>query len=315
MKQEAHTAGYSEGPALKAPKKEGKTKRFAAALSLISNAFIMTGMILVGIFTGSMGVLSEGLHTGIDVISSCIAYFAVRKSSQPADKSHPFGHGKFEDASGFAEAVLIVAVAAFLIQEAVANLIYGTETLSYGLLFIAMIAAGATALIKFAVSFYQMRVAKRTDSIALESDAWHLRLDCLSSAGVFAGLLLIQITHLTWIDSVLAIIIAVCILPEAFLIIKKAFVDLMDGSLGKADTAEIEEIVARRSGDTVSCRVAKTRRAGPDKYAEISLVLPQNMPLSEAHVIASGIKTEIADKIPRISVTVCFEPQTEDAKQ
>ncbi|HJJ33131.1 MAG TPA: cation diffusion facilitator family transporter [Methanocorpusculum sp.] len=287
--------------------KEGKAKRLAASLSLISNAFIMTGMILVGIFTGSIGVLFEGLHTGIDVMSSCVAYFAVRKSSQPPDKTHPFGHGKFEDASGFIEAVLIVIVAALLIREAISNLITGTETLSYQLLFIAIIAAGASALIKFSVSFYMMMVAKRTDSIALESDAWHLRLDCLSSAGVFAGLLLIQLTHQAWIDSVLAIIIGVGILPEAFILIKKAFKDLMDASLGKADVAAIEEIAARHGGEGISCRVVKTRKAGPDKYAEIRLVSVKDMPLSETCRISSLIESEIHEKIPRIFVTISFD--------
>ena len=288
--------------------KEKKTKRKAAALSLISNACLMAGMVIVGTVTGSVGVISEGLHTGMDVFSSCIAYFSVRKSSQPPDKSHPFGHGKFEDASGIFEAVLIIVIALFLVWEAVSNMLEGNENLSFELLYVGMIMTGITAVVKLIVSLRLMTVSKRTDSVALESDAWHLRLDCLSSVGVLAGLILIQFTHLAWIDSVIAIIVAICILPEAILIIKKAFTDLMDGSLNKADIALIEEIISRRRDEYMSYESLKTRKAGPDKYAEFTLIVPQEMPLTKARLLADSLEMEIKAEIPRISVTVCIRP-------
>ena len=171
-----------------------------------------------------------------------------------------------------------------------------------------MIVMGVSALMNFFVSQHLMHVAKKTDSIALESDAWHLRTDVLTSAGVFAGLLIIQITNLFWIDSLIAIIVALFILKEAYSLIRRSFADLMDESLSEEEVAKIEEIIARHEAEYTNYHGLKTRKAGPDKFAEFHLMMPRTILLTDAHDLESHIRAEIESEIPRITLIVHMDP-------
>ena len=287
---------------------DSQKKKNAARLSICSNAFLTVSKIITGLLTGSVSIISEGIHSGMDLLASFIAYFSVKKSALPPDADHAFGHGKYEDASGLIEALLIVLAAGIIIWEAVSKLIHGGEAVSLDLLFIGMVVMGVSALMNFFVSQYLMRVAKATDSIALESDAWHLRTDVLTSAGVFAGLLIIQITHLTWIDSVIAVVVALFILKEAYSLIRRSFADLMDESLADEEIAKIEEIIARHESEYTNFHGLKTRKAGPDKFAEFHLMMPHETSLTEAHDMVAHIREEIESEIARITVIVHLDP-------
>ncbi len=287
---------------------DSRKKKNAARLSIYSNAFLTVSKIVTGTLTGSVGIISEGIHSGMDLLASFIAYISVKKSAVPPDKDHAFGHGKYEDASGLIEALLIVLAAGIIIWEAVSKLIRGGEEVSVDLLFIGMIVMGVSALMNFFVSQHLMHVAKETDSIALESDAWHLRTDVLTSAGVFAGLLIIQITHLTWIDSVIAILVAFFILREAYSLIRRSFGNLMDESLSAEEVSKIEEIIARHEAEYTNYHGLKTRKAGPDKFAEFHLMMPRTILLTKAHDLELHIREEIESEIPRITLIVHMDP-------
>ena len=283
-------------------------KKNAARLSICSNTFLTVSKIVTGGLTGSVSIISEGIHSGMDLLASFIAYFSVKKSALPPDADHAFGHGKYEDASGLIEALLIVLAAGIIIWEAISKLIHGGDAVSVDLLFIGMIVMGISALMNFFVSQHLMHVAKKTDSIALESDAWHLRTDVLTSAGVFAGLLIIQITNLFWIDSLIAIIVALFILKEAYSLIRRSFADLMDESLSEEEVAKIEEIIARHEAEYTNYHGLKTRKAGPDKFAEFHLMMPRTILLTDAHDLESHIRAEIESEIPRITLIVHMDP-------
>ena len=289
-------------------KTDSQKKKNVARLSICSNAFLTVSKIITGLLTGSVSIISEGIHSGMDLIASFIAYVSVKKSAIPPDADHAFGHGKYEDASGLIEALLIVLAAGIIIWEAIIKLIHGGDTMSVDLLYIGMIVMGISAVMNFIVSQNLMRVAKETDSIALESDAWHLRTDVLTSAGVFAGLLIIQITHLTWIDSVIAIIVALLILKEAYSLIRRSFADLMDESLDADEIAKIEEIIARHEAEYTNYHGLKTRKAGPDKFAEFHLMMPQDTSLTDAHDMVAHIREEIESEIARITIIVHLDP-------
>jgi len=287
---------------------ENQRKKNVARLSICSNAFLTIAKIVTGILTGSVSIISEGIHSGMDLLASFIAYFSVKKSAVPPDADHAFGHGKYEDASGLIEALLIVLAAGIIIWEAISKLIRGGEEVSVDLLYIGMIVMGLSALMNFIVSQNLMRVAKQTDSIALESDAWHLRTDVLTSAGVFAGLLIIQITHLTWIDSVIAVVVALFILREAYTLIRRSFGNLMDESLSAEDIAKIEEIIARHEAEYTNYHGLKTRKAGPDKFAEFHLMMPRKTAFITAHDMVTHIREEISSEIPRITILIHLDP-------
>jgi len=244
----------------------------------------------------------------MDLIASCIAYFSVRRSAMPPDTDHAFGHGKYEDASGLIEALLIVLAAGIIIWEAVNKLIHGGDTLSEELLFIGMIVMGVSACMNFFVSQKLMKVAKETDSIALESDAWHLRTDVFTSAGVLAGLILIQITGLTFLDSVIAILVALLILREAYSLIRRSFGDLMDQSLDEKEVGKIEEIICRHQDAYTNYHSLKTRKAGPEKFIEFHLMMPHATPLSKAHAVLQEVEDELKAEIPRVTVIVHLDP-------
>ena len=287
---------------------ENRDKQKVARLSIISNAVLTTSKIITGICTGSVSIISEGVHSGIDLFASLVAFFSVKKSSLPPDRDHAFGHGKYEDASGMLEAILILAAAGVIIWEAVSKLISGESEISYDVLYIGLIVMGVSALMNFIVSQCLMKVAKRTHSIALESDAWHLRTDVLTSAGVFLGIVVIQITQISFLDSIIAIAVALIIVRSAWHLIRKSFSDLMDESLDDKELDIIEGIIERHRNDYTNYHGLKTRRAGPDCFAEFHLMMPAKLPLDEAHHLAKHIEDEMTAEIPHLSVIIHIDP-------
>lgn len=283
-------------------------KQNVARLSVFSNLFLTVAKILTGISIGSVSIISEGIHSGMDLLASCIAYFSVKKSAEPPDADHAFGHGKYEDASGLIETLLIVLAAGIIIWETCHKLVSGGELVSLDLLYAGMIVMGISAVMNFVVSQRLMKVAKETESIALESDAWHLRTDVLTSAGVFAGLVLIQVTHLVFLDSVIAIVVALLILREAYSLIRRSFADLMDESLDEYEVILIEDIICRHANAFTNFHSLKTRRSGPNRFVEFHLMMPHATPLDAAHAVLKEIETDIVARMPRTSVIVHLDP-------
>src|SRR5208283_1039374 len=150
------------------------------------------------------------------LLAAVIAFFSVKKSAEPPDAGHSFGHGKFEDVSGLVEALLIFGAAIIIIAEALLRLLGGpVQEFSPGLLFFGIAVMGISVLANWYVSSRLMKVAKETESIALESDAWHLRTDIYTSLGVFAALILLHITPYNILDPLIAIGISIVILYAA----------------------------------------------------------------------------------------------------
>lgn len=285
-----------------------KQKKRAALLSIGSNVILTSSKIAAGVITGSVSIISEGIHSGMDLLASMIAYFSIRISSMPPDNKHSFGHGKFEDASGIIEAMLIVAAAGIIIWEAVRKLITGNIAQNNDMLFIGMIVMAVSALMNLFVSMRLIKVARATGSIALESDGMHLGSDVLTSAGVLAGLAVIQVTHLTFLDSVIAVIVALIILKKAYSLIRRAFGDLMDESLSEEEVEKITEIIERHENEYINFHHLKTRKAGPDKFAEFHLVIPYYRNVIESHDFVTHIEDEIKSEIQNITIIVHMEP-------
>lgn len=216
-------------------------KKLAAGLSITSNALIIILKFIAGVISGSISIISEAIHSFSDFLASILTFFAVMRSSEPADKEHPFGHGKYEDMSGFIEGGLIIAAAFYIIYEAIKKLFFINSfevdtTLGIGVMLFAVVA-------NILVSSYLFYVAKKSNSISLFADGEHLRTDVYSSLGVMAGLVLIKITGIHILDPVVAILVALFILKAGFSISKETLYNLLDGSLPAKDLNEIEEII------------------------------------------------------------------------
>lgn len=278
--------------------------RGAAAVSIVSNTLLVSAKIVVGIMTGSVSVLSEAVHSGMDLLASLIAFFSVSVSARPADDEHRYGHGKIENVSGVAEAALILVAAALIVVEA-AKRLRGGEVEQLGL---GMSAMGLSVVLNLAVSRMLFTTAKRHDSIALEADAHHLSTDVYTSLGVFVGLLLVRLTGLHILDPLAAMGVAALIAWVGFDVLRRSFVDLLDVRLPTEEETRIRAIIDEHGGHFVEYHHMRTRKSGPDKYLDLHLVLCKRDSIQRAHDICDHIEKDIQARIPRIHVTTHLEP-------
>ena len=209
-----------------------------ARLSVLSNTILIVMKLAAGIISGSVSIISEAIHSSMDLVAAIIAYFSVRVSDTPPDSRHPYGHGKIENISGVIEALLIFIAAAWIIFEAVKKLLGGEIQLeSIGLGSLVMI---ISAIINSFVSFRLYKVARQTHSVALEADALHLKTDVYTSLGVAAGLGLIIITVIKWFDPAVAVIVALFIIGESYQMMRRAFTPLLDAAWATDEIQNLE---------------------------------------------------------------------------
>lgn len=287
-----------------------REKTSIARLSIISNTALVVLKLAVGIMIGSVSVISEAIHSGIDLVAAVIAYFSVRQSSQPPDKEHAFGHGKIENVSGAVEAVLIFIAAGLIIWEAYNKLIHGVEIEDVSLGILVML---ISVVANYYVSEKLLKTARKTDSIALEADGWHLRTDVLTSLGIFGGLVAIKLTGIAVLDPILAILVALFILKAAFELTVKSVKDLLDIRLSREEEDEIRRIISNYAGSYVEFHDLRTRKSGSDRFVDLHLVVHKKLSVEEAHGLSDRIESSIKERFPRTSVITHIEPCQETA--
>ncbi len=284
-----------------------KTK--AANLSIISNGLIILFKLIAGIITGSMCIISEAIHSLSDFLASVLTLFAVKRSSEPADKDHPFGHGKYEDISGFFEGVLILLASFYIIWESCKKIItHGTLEFNSTPGIVVMLIAIAANLL---VSSYLFAVAKKNDSVALKADAQHLSTDVYSSLGVLIGLILIKITGITLLDPLIAILVALIILKTGISIIKETLNDLLDRTLPDDDIKIIENII-NDCKNIYGFKNLKSRKSGSTRDIDITLLCEESMPIKECHEICDILEAKIQKVLPNTLITIHCEPYQQD---
>ncbi|WP_459478660.1 cation diffusion facilitator family transporter [Clostridium saccharoperbutylacetonicum] len=279
-----------------------KTK--VARLSLLSNSTLIILKLIVGLATGSVSIISEAIHSTMDLLAAIIAFFSVKISDKPADDVHPYGHGKIENVSGVIEALLILVASIWIIIEAVSKLIEPGEVESIGLGFIVMFISSA---INFVVSKKLYAVAKQEDSIALEADALHLKADVYTSLGVGIGLFLIWITKLNFLDPIVAILVAVFILKEAVELLISAFNPLLDVQLSNDEINIIKNNINKYSTTYCNYHDFKTRKSGRVRYIELHLVFPENMKIKDAHDVCDEIENDIKKSLDHSEIMIHLE--------
>jgi cation diffusion facilitator family transporter len=289
-----------------------KRKTNAAALSVGSNSLLIILKVAVGVSIGSVAVLSEAVHSAVDLIAAGIAFFAVRASSRGADEDHPYGHGKFENVSGTIEALLIFAAAIWIIYEAIQKLIHPQQIDMLGWGVAVML---VSALVNTFVSKRLFKVAAETDSLALRADAWHLRTDVYTSAGVMVGLLVIWLIgrfwpglNVGWLDPVVAIIVALMIMKAAYDLTRESARDLLDVSLPDEDVDWIASFVTETWPAVLSFHHLQTRKAGPTRFVDFHVVVDSGMSVADSHALADEIVVTIKERMPGSRVHIHVEP-------
>ncbi len=287
-------------------------KSRAALLSVASNSALVAGKLVIGLMIGSVAVVSEAIHSALDLTAALIALFAVRTSHKPADREHPFGHGKIENISGTIEALLIFGAAVWIIYEAVQKLLHpeAVESIEWGALVMAVSSA-----VNIGVSQYLFSVARETESVALAGDAWHLRTDVYTSAGVMLGLLLIPVGerflpayNWHWLDPAAAIVVALLIARAAWRLTRDAAADLLDVSLPPTERQWLREYICRPRPAVHGYHDLRTRRSGEVRFIEFHLIVHGDMTVDESHYMTDVMTLEINTQFPNAIVTIHVEP-------
>ena len=286
-----------------------------ALLSICSNTLLIIFKVAAGILSGSVSIISEAIHSGMDLVASIVAFLSVRGSAKPADKEHPYGHGKIENISGVVEGVLIFIAAGMIILEAGKKLF---EPVEIEEAFVAIAVMLAAAVVNFFVSKILYKVAKEEDSMALEADALHLKTDVYTSLGVGFGILLIKITGFIMLDSLVAILVALLIIKEAWELCKNALEHLIDVRLTDEEEKDIDEIIKKviKIYETrlIDYHKLKTRKAGNKRHIDFHITLNPELTVKEAHDIVGCLKKEINAKFTNSRVNVHIDPDKNQAE-
>ncbi len=281
-------------------------KSRAAVLSITSNSVLIVLKLVVGIMMQSVSVISEAVHSGLDLVAAIIAWFSVRESGKPADDEHRFGHGKIENVAGTIEAVLIFGAALYIIWEAVHKLRSGVvqvESLGLGALVMLV-----SAVANYLVSRYLLGVAVRTDSVALEADAMHLRTDVYTSVGVLGGLAAIKLTGIAMLDPIIAIVVALMIIKAAWDLTKTAFFHILDVKLPDDEEALIHDVMDNYRGRFIEYHKLRTRKSGHIRHIDMHLVVPKRMTVEAGHTLSHHITADIGKRLAHSHILVHIEP-------
>lgn len=280
-------------------------KTVAASLTIVSNCALIAAKVVIAALSGSVSILSEAIHSGIDLLASLITFTALRLSANPACESYPFGYGKIENISALFEGLLLFAASWSILREAFVKVIYPPETgdtvLSIAVMFF-------SAVINACLTKYLDRVATKEASIALAADASHLRADAYTSLGVGIGILIMQITGWQAIDSIAAILVAMLIAKEAWQLVKSALPLLLDAALPPEDRVRIQTVLERFRDRIVDYHEIKTRQSGSNNYIDLHITMDQNLTVRESHALGEYIESELKLAIKNATVTIHIDP-------
>jgi cation diffusion facilitator family transporter len=287
-------------------------KEHVALLSVISNSFLVIFKLIVGTLIGSVSVISEAIHSGMDLVASLIALISVKTSHVPADDRHPFGHGKVESISGLVEALLIFAAAFWIILEAIKK--FGnSHTMEFAGWGVAIMLV--SAVMNMIVSHRLFKIGKEADSLALQADAWHLRTDVYTSAGVMVSLSVIWLSHkffpepnIHWLDPIAALFVAVLILRAAYDLTAQSVRDLMDSQLPEEDEKWIRDVIISYHPTIHGFHQLRTRKAGNQRFIEFHIKVDPQMTVISSHDITRILKQHLREKFPNSSITIHIEP-------
>lgn len=290
---------------------ETREKRRVTAVSIVGAVAITTIKLLAGLMTGSLGILSEAAHSGLDFVAAAITFFSVRVSDRPADADHPFGHQKFENFSAFVETGLLLVTCVWIVWEAIHRLLYNqVEIRPSGWAFAVMFGSIA---VDYSRSRALMRVARKYESQAIEADALHFSTDIWSSLVVILGLALVWagrhygIPALRMADPLAAIGVSAIV---AFISLQlgrrtlDALLDAAPAGLQGTLEARVHEVEQVLGVDRL-----RVRRAGNRYFVDTIIAVPRSLPLEHVDAIADRVQDKIREVLPRADVMIHTEPR------
>jgi cation diffusion facilitator family transporter len=286
------------------------SKPAAAAVSIASNATLIALKLAAAAITGSVAILSEALHSSIDLIASVIAFVSVRRAGEPADQEHPYGHERLESFGASIEGMLILVGAGLIVYESVHRLTTGAAVDQLG---IGIAVIGFSALANVGVSRFLSVQSRRHSSPALAADAAHLRTDALSSFGVLLGLALVAITGADAIDAAVAITVALFIVVSGIRILRRSASALVDEAPPPEVMDRIEAAIARGRADVpeiVGYHKLRARTTGRRRYIDLHVQFRSGTTLERAHELAHELRDAIESDLGNAEVLIHVEPES-----
>lgn len=274
-------------------------------LALMATALLSFAKLVVAAATGSIGVLSEAIHSGLDLLSSLVTFFTVRASARPADWDHPFGHGKLESLSALLEAFLLLVAAGYIVYESVDRWKYELPVMHLDW---ALAVTGVSVVLNLFVYFQNRSVGREEESIAIETNAYHFLTDVFSSLAVFVGLALIYFTGWQRLDPIMALLISVYILWVAVSQMKKSIAELSDTTLPAEEISKIQRIIKHHQKYFLNFHDLRTRKAGYVRHADFHLTVCQEQKVKMAHQVCDEIEEELMGAFKEVSVNIHVEP-------
>ncbi|HEY5673265.1 MAG TPA: cation diffusion facilitator family transporter [Malonomonas sp.] len=277
----------------------------AASVSICGALGLAIAKLIIAITSGSMAVMASAVDSLLDILMSGVNFMALRQAEQPPDQCHPFGHGKYETLATLFQALVITGSGGWIIYESTQRLIEGQrlEGLDQGIGILAL-----SAVVSWFIASHLSKVARQTDSSALEADSLHFRMDIYSNIGLMLGLLLVRWLHIDWLDSALSILVASYILHEALQLIKRSLTDMLDHQLPDEIQQQVHELISSHEGPLAGYHGLRTRRAGSLKIMDFHLEVCKEMTVEEAHKLSDGLEKRIEKDIPGADVIIHIEP-------
>jgi cation diffusion facilitator family transporter len=284
-----------------------KVRRRAARLSVFANTGLVIVKVAAGLATGSISVLAEGIQSAVDILASLMIYASLGVAGRPPDRGHPYGHGKFESLTSAVQMLLILGSTAFILYQAYRRLLHPRmPDVDWGIA-----AMGVALVVDLAVSSHIQRVARRTDSLALEAEAQHLRSDMYACAGVLLGLVAVRVTGWAPLDPIIAALLALVVILTAIRLMAASLRPLLDQSLPTEEEAQIRQTLD--ADDRVKgYHKLRTRQAGAQRHVDVHIMLEDGLTLSEAHAIGEEIERAIRKTLRNLDVVVHVEPYEEE---
>lgn len=281
-------------------------KRRIAFISAIAAVFLTSFKLIIGLITGSLGILSEALHSGLDLLAAGITFFAVKFADKPADEGHNYGHGKIENYSAFIETILLFITSLWIIYEAVRRLI--TKEVEIVVSVWAFVVIILSIIIDFTRSKALYKAAKEYESQALEADALHFSTDIWSSAVVLIGLICASFSFY-YADSIAGLIVSLIVISVSYRLGRKSFDALID----KAPIGLQEQIavIVSEIPEVIVSHDIKVRESGPYKFVDLNIHVNKSMTIDQAHEISHKVEDAITSKIKNVKVMVHTEPDSE----
>jgi cation diffusion facilitator family transporter len=284
-------------------------QRRTALLSVLAAVGLIALKLATGIATGSLGLISEAVHSGTDLVAALLTFFAVGVAGRPADRGHPYGHGKAEHLAALGEAGILVLASVLIAARAISHLV-GDSTPDVNAVWYAFVVIGVVIAIDASRTVVSLRAARRFHSAALAASSLHFGSDLAGSGAVLIGLLLVRSGYAR-ADSAAALFVACLVLVAAGRLIRRNADVLMDRA--PADAAQAARLAIAGVRPPVELRRLRMRQAAGKHFADVVIGIPPDAAVGQGHAAADAVEDAVQRALPESDVVVHVEPITDEA--